>query len=333
MLTNPFRQTSILYLTFSGKYYQGFRVFNLEFYNAGGKKVDSLAVLSGAASTQYADMVAPGNDYSGSGRCLPESVYKLGGLEDVGPGQSWGEGIGRYWVSIDAVDPQNSRSAFGIHDDANRTYSMGSLGCVCPFSEAGMRRIVAWMQQNAKPEYLICNLGVGYLEQAQILYPGFTGIAAKQRDGYRIAVQFIQERESYSGVAYPDPLTGGDPWTIGYGNTFYKDGSPVMSGDTIQLPDAIALQDFWLRKDWDRLSKTVPDWQKMSAGQHAALLSFRNNTGWDYGEAGFDTLNTALWEKNWVKAGQALLLYVNPGSNVEQGLRNRRNAELNLWNS
>lgn len=332
-MQNPFRKSSILYLVYANRYYQGFRVFNLEFYSTEGKKVDSLPVLSGSASTQYSDMVAPEKDYSGSGRCLPEGVYSLGELEDIGTGRSWGEGIGRYWVSVDATNPVNSRGNFGIHDDANRSYSMGSLGCVCPFSSEGYDRIVGWMTQKSRPQYLICNLGTGFLETNQIDYPGYTFIATKQRDGFQVGLKFIQERESYSGVAYPDPLTQAAPWTIGYGNTFWQDGTPVKEGDTINVSQATFLQDFWLRKDWASLEKTVPYWSEMSAGQHAALLSLKNNLGWSVGDGYHDTLDNALAARDWIAAGKAFLLYVNPGSRVEAGLRNRREAELKLWNS
>jgi lysozyme len=45
----------------------------------------------------------------------------------------------------------------------------------------------------------------------------------------------IRKWESYSGKAYRCPA---GIWTIGYGNTFYKDGSKVKEGDTITQDEA-----------------------------------------------------------------------------------------------
>jgi lysozyme len=33
------------------------------------------------------------------------------------------------------------------------------------------------------------------------------------------AVDFVSQHEGLRLNAYPDPATGGDPWTIGYGST------------------------------------------------------------------------------------------------------------------
>ena len=33
--------------------------------------------------------------------------------------------------------------------------------------------------------------------------------------------------------ACPDPATGAEPYTIGYGSEFYPDGSPVLKGQLV----------------------------------------------------------------------------------------------------
>ncbi|ELJ7022281.1 lysozyme, partial [Salmonella enterica] len=43
-------------------------------------------------------------------------------------------------------------------------------------------------------------------------------------------VSLIKEFEGCSLTAYPDPGTGGEPWTIGYGWTHSVDGKPVKPG-------------------------------------------------------------------------------------------------------
>lgn len=70
----------------------------------------------------------------------------------------------------------------------------------------------------------------------------------------------------------------------------------------------------------------------MSDGQRGALLSFAYNLGAGfYGGSNFQTITRCLKEKDWNKVPEALLLYRNPGSNVEAGLLRRRKAEGELW--
>jgi Phage-related lysozyme (muraminidase) len=49
----------------------------------------------------------------------------------------------------------------------------------------------------------------------------------------KCGIEMIKRFESCELVAYPDPGTGGDPWTIGWGNTRWDDGRPVKKGDVI----------------------------------------------------------------------------------------------------
>lgn len=51
-------------------------------------------------------------------------------------------------------------------------------------------------------------------------------------------VEMIKEFESFRENAY---LDAAGIWTIGYGNTYYRDGSPVKKGDVITLSEGIAL--------------------------------------------------------------------------------------------
>ncbi|MDO8682413.1 MAG: lysozyme, partial [Armatimonadota bacterium] len=53
-------------------------------------------------------------------------------------------------------------------------------------------------------------------------------------------LRFIMEFEGCVLAAYPDPATGGEPWTIGVGHT-----GGVQPGDTCTEEQALA----WLRDD------------------------------------------------------------------------------------
>jgi hypothetical protein len=82
-----------------------------------------------------------------------------------------------------------------------------------------------------------------------------------------------------------------------------------------------------------KLRETVPHWREMADHQQCALVSFAYNLGSGfYGSTGgFETISRELREKDWDAVPAALLLYRNPGTNVEAGLRRRREAEGKLW--
>jgi GH24 family phage-related lysozyme (muramidase) len=154
--------------------------------------------------------------------------------------------------------------------------------------------------------------------------------AGKQTD-LADAIQIIKEFEGCHLSAYPDPLSGGDPWTIGYGTTRYGAGDPVKRGDKINVIEA----DMLLRLEVDRIAdrlRAIPHWASMADPQRCALISFAYNLGIGfYGSAGFETISAALRDKDWAAVPAAMLLYCNPGTSVEAGLLRRRKAEGALW--
>ena len=156
--------------------------------------------------------------------------------------------------------------------------------------------------------------------------------AGGKQDDYGPALKLIKEFEGCHLQSYPDPLSGGDPWTIGYGTTRYSDGRKVEKGDKINVIEAEQLLATEVDRLAAKLSTTVPYWKDMSVGQKGALLSFAYNLGSGfYGSHGFETISRRLRDKEWDQVPQALLLYRNPGTNVEAGLKRRREAEGKLW--
>jgi lysozyme len=168
--------------------------------------------------------------------------------------------------------------------------------------------------------------------QKKVIAPG-SGAAPENRSNEIpvSAITLIKEFEGCELEAYPDPATGGEPWTIGVGATFYQDGKKVKSGDRITQEDADKLLKFHLKGFWENLEKTIPYWNEMTANQRGCLLSFSFNTGYTYPMDGFNTLNKCLQFKSWNSLESALQLYVNPGSPAEVGLKRRRIAEFKLW--
>jgi GH24 family phage-related lysozyme (muramidase) len=150
----------------------------------------------------------------------------------------------------------------------------------------------------------------------------------KQQD-LSAAIKIIREFEGCHLDAYKCPA---GVWTIGWGTTRYQDGRQVKQGDKINAIEA----DMLLRQEVDRiaakLARDVPGWKEMADHQRCALVSFAYNLGENfYGASGFETITRELREKDWPAVPAALLLYRNPGTNVEAGLKRRRIAEGNLW--
>jgi GH24 family phage-related lysozyme (muramidase) len=155
--------------------------------------------------------------------------------------------------------------------------------------------------------------------------------AGGKQEDLSSALQLIKEFEGCQLRAYPDPLSGGDPWTIGYGTTKIN-GKPVPHDLTITQAKADQLLEAEVRELSNHLAKTIPHWGEMTSNQRCALVSFAYNLGAGfYNSSGFETISHVIYHKLWDQMRDALLLYRNPGSNVEAGLRRRREAEAKLW--
>lgn len=148
------------------------------------------------------------------------------------------------------------------------------------------------------------------------------------------ALAIVKQFEGCRLTAYPDPLTGTAPWTIGWGTTIYFDGQSVKRGDVISQELADDLLSWRLERDGRSLAMRLPGWAQLNANQQAALVSFTYNVGpaW-YGGSGFNTISRRIREGDLARVPEALLLYVNPGTRVEAGLRRRRQAEGKLWST
>jgi lysozyme len=149
-----------------------------------------------------------------------------------------------------------------------------------------------------------------------------------------VGLKLIKEFEGCHLEAYPDPLSGGPPITIGWGSTRDKNGNPFKLGDKISQDEADALLVDQCRKQFIPALRKIPFWDEMSDGQRGALLSFAYNLGAGfYGGSNFNTITKRLKNKEWDLVPEALFLYRNPGSHVEAGLARRRKAEGELWKS
>jgi len=132
----------------------------------------------------------------------------------------------------------------------------------------------------------------------------------------------VKEFEGCRLTTYPDPESGGEPWTIGLGSTVCDDGAAVKRGDRINqelavgeaFSEGVALLVGRLERDCRLLAQRIPGWAGLNVNQQAALLSFTYNCGPDwYGSQGFSTLTRHLRQRELTQVPAALMLYVNPG--------------------
>ncbi|MFM7514022.1 MAG: glycoside hydrolase family protein [Cyanobium sp.] len=151
---------------------------------------------------------------------------------------------------------------------------------------------------------------------------------------YAPALQMIRDFEGFVDHAYPDPASGAEPWTIGYGFTTLN-GRPVQPGQTITRAEADGELQRQAQACATHLAGTIPYWQQMNTNQRCALLDFAWNLGSDfYGdESNFSSITRDLKNHDWAQVPQSLLLYCDPGTSVEAGLLRRRQAEAQLWST
>jgi lysozyme len=137
------------------------------------------------------------------------------------------------------------------------------------------------------------------------------------------AAELIREFEGLRLEAYPDPASGGDPWTIGYGHT-----KGVRKGQKIDLQDAEAM----LLDDMSDADDCIGDWVdiELTDNERAALISFIFNLGCGAfrGSTLLKMLN-ADGDRNAIAA--QFLRWNKAGGKVMNGLTRRREAERKMF--
>lgn len=143
-------------------------------------------------------------------------------------------------------------------------------------------------------------------------------------------IALIKEYEGKVLTAYPDPATGNEPWTIGWGHTGRLAPPDVDPGDKIDLATAEA----YLKADLEATGRAMEKYLKvqLNDNQYGALVSFFFNVG----EGTFrksSVLKFANDPTKWNSVPGRLALYRKAGRplRVMAGLVRRRSAEGELW--
>lgn len=128
--------------------------------------------------------------------------------------------------------------------------------------------------------------------------------------------------------AYPDPGTGGKPWTIGIGSTTDEDGGPIKPGTVWTVERARKRFEAHLREFGAEVDKQIAG-KRTTAAQKAAMTSLAYNIG-----VGAFSRSTVLKSHRagfYDHAANAFLMWNKAGGKVMRGLTRRREAERELY--
>ena len=137
-------------------------------------------------------------------------------------------------------------------------------------------------------------------------------------------IDLIKQFEGYSSKAYPDPATGGAPWTIGYGTT-----KGVKPGMVITAQQAEKM----LRDDVAKFESGVSSLitAPTTQGQFDAMVSLAYNIG--LGNFGKSTLLKKHNARCYTCAAGQFRVWNRANGKVMNGLTKRRAAEREVYMS
>lgn len=184
------------------------------------------------------------------------------------------------------------------------------------------------MMSNRKPIFDAVRVARGKpFRPADVIVLGKTldalGVPADvtERSISQAGIALIKSFEGLRLKAYPDPATGGEPWTIGVGHT-----GGVRPGDVITEARA----DEMLREDLSRFERAVNRFAPTTTqGQFDALVSLAFNVG----EAALARSTLVRRHNAGDHAGAAaeLARWNRAAGKVMAGLTRRRAAEARLY--
>ncbi len=140
-------------------------------------------------------------------------------------------------------------------------------------------------------------------------------------------INLIKEFEGLRLTAYRDSV---GVWTIGYGNTFYEDGTTVKQGDKITQERADYLFRSIVDKFADQVRNSLTNHERVSDAQFSAMVSLAYNIG-----IGAFKGSTLLRKVNANPCDPAIPdefpRWNKAGGKVLAGLTRRRKAEAELY--
>jgi lysozyme len=146
-------------------------------------------------------------------------------------------------------------------------------------------------------------------------------------DNYKQAIDLICRYEGFNELAYPDPQTGAEPYTIGFGTQYYPDGSVVKKNQCCTEHKALEYL-------VDELTVLNTELLKLNLGldesMHQALLSFCHSVGWE--SFLYSAIIDCLEVDDYVGVTEEIARWVFDSEHqVIGGLLERRREEINLF--
>ncbi|MEO5568875.1 MAG: lysozyme [Gemmatimonadaceae bacterium] len=132
-------------------------------------------------------------------------------------------------------------------------------------------------------------------------------------------LELLKHFEGWRSRAYPDPATGGKPWSIGYGFT-----KGVQPGDVMTLEEGEERLKHEVAEFEDGLA-VVP----ANENQHAAMTCLAYNIG--LGNFRVSSVRRFHNLGQFERAADAFLLWIKAAGKVMPGLFRRRRAERSLY--
>lgn len=126
-------------------------------------------------------------------------------------------------------------------------------------------------------------------------------------------------------TAYPDPATGAEPYTIGYGNTYDEFGVRVKMGDVWTQEKAIKVKEHVVKQFARQVLTLSPTLLQEPSRRLAAVISFCYNCG--MGNYRISTFKKRVDSKDWTGAYEEILKWNKANGRVMKGLTRRRQAE------
>jgi len=140
----------------------------------------------------------------------------------------------------------------------------------------------------------------------------------------KISQKGLDLLKSFEGLKLTAYQDVGGTWTIGYGQTYYEDGSKVKEGDVITLERAEQLYARILPRYEDIVNRNLNGLTLLQS-QFDALVSFAYNLGENPTKEALDAIRNGTFSRDF------MLQYVHAGGKRIQGLVNRRNKEADLF--
>lgn len=163
---------------------------------------------------------------------------------------------------------------------------------------------------------------------------GITVNGGKELRVSQAGIDLIHRFEGYAkklpdgrAQAYPDPATGGAPWTIGWGSTTDENGMPIKPGTVWTRERADARFRLHLAEFEAAVRKMVGD--NATQNQFDALVSFAYNLGAE--SLRRSTLLRLHNEGDYAGAAAEFVRWNRAAGKVMAGLTRRREAEAKLY--